>query len=390
MRLKVALFSPHLEHIGETRSIPKLAQGLAQNGWQIDLLETWEEWEHVRQECDAFNVRLVCLRRRYLLPVLPRLSWLPKWLAFRVRITLLALAVLPPFIVYLRRERPQVLIVRLLPTVALWAKRLSKSPTKVIISLSGWPRPSTLRKFLWRLSFSQAEVVTVPVEDMIAIVERLAKVHKDRIHIVPDPVLETSFTEKAKEPLHHPWFQPGEPPVILGVGRLTRQKDFAALLRAFAIVHQEMPARLMILGEGEERKKLERLAQNLGIAQDVALPGFVDNPYKYMARASVFVLSSRWEGPGHVLVEALALGIPIVATDCPYGPREILLDGKAGMLVPVGDHESMAKAILELLRNPIKAKQLVEEGVRTAARYYVDASVQKYLSILDGLVRESK
>jgi glycosyltransferase involved in cell wall biosynthesis len=133
----------------------------------------------------------------------------------------------------------------------------------------------------------------------------------------------------------------------------------------------------MILGEGELRADLERLAEQLGIAEDFALPGFVQNPYPYLKRAAVFVLSSRWEGLPTVLVEALALGTPVVSTDCPSGPREILADGKWGRLVPVGDAGKLAEAILETLRQP---KTTVDK--QSLLRFTVDYAVEEYAKVL--------
>jgi glycosyltransferase involved in cell wall biosynthesis len=133
------------------------------------------------------------------------------------------------------------------------------------------------------------------------------------------------------------------------VGRLQQQKDYPTLLHAFAQVRQTRPVHLLILGEGKERAQLEELIKKLGLEDDVSMPGFVMNPYAYMARASMFVLSSRWEGLPTVLIEALCCGTPVVSTDCPSGPREILKDGQYGQLVPVGEANALAQAIASTL-----------------------------------------
>jgi glycosyltransferase involved in cell wall biosynthesis len=162
--------------------------------------------------------------------------------------------------------------------------------------------------------------------------------------------------------------------VVLGVGRLTSQKDFPTLIRAAAEVHSQRPVRLMILGEGEDRASLEQLAQELGMGGDAALPGYVDNPYAYLSRAALFVLSSVHEGLPTVLIEALAVGSPVVATDCRSGPREILDDGRLGRLVPVGDATTMAGAIIAALdepRPPITASDLAPYDEDVAAGEYV-------------------
>jgi glycosyltransferase involved in cell wall biosynthesis len=131
----------------------------------------------------------------------------------------------------------------------------------------------------------------------------------------------------------------------MGIGRLAPKKDFPTLLRAFAEIRGKYRARLMILGEGPARGELEALVRELDLEADVALPGFVENPYAYLARANLFVLSSRWEGLPTVLIEAMFCGVPVVATDCPSGPREILGGGRYGTLVPVGDMDALTHAM---------------------------------------------
>jgi glycosyltransferase involved in cell wall biosynthesis len=184
----------------------------------------------------------------------------------------------------------------------------------------------------------------------------------------------------AEAPMKDPWLAGGEPPVILGVGRLATQKDFSTLLHAFARVRSQRPARLLILGEGDKRFELEALAQNLGLARDVRLPGYADNPFAYMRRCSVFVLSSAYEGLPTVLIEAMACGAPVVSTDCPSGPAEILEGGRYGCLVPIGDPDAMASAILTILQD-------APDTTRTRQRaemFSIEASVDQYLNLLLG------
>jgi glycosyltransferase involved in cell wall biosynthesis len=160
--------------------------------------------------------------------------------------------------------------------------------------------------------------------------------------------------EKAKDPIEYPWFSPGEPPVILGVGRLEEQKDFPNLIRAFAQVRKAYTARLVILGYGQDKQMLEDLVCELGLKEDVAFLGAVNNPYAYMSRSSLFVLSSKYEGLPTVLIEAMALGTPIVSTNCPNGSSDILKNGEYGELVNVGDSEALAEAILKALNDQRK------------------------------------
>ncbi len=165
--------------------------------------------------------------------------------------------------------------------------------------------------------------------------------------------------------------------MLLAVGNLTPPKDYPTLIRALALVRREHDVRLMILGEGRERPGLEDLVRELGLTGHVALPGFAANPYAYLARAAVFVLSSAWEALPTVLIEALAVGVPVVATDCRHGPREILDGGRYGRLVPVGDAEAMAQAVAEALRGPPPAVP-----GQALQRYTMDFALDQYTQLL--------
>jgi glycosyltransferase involved in cell wall biosynthesis len=207
---------------------------------------------------------------------------------------------------------------------------------------------------------------------------RTSGLPRDRVEVVYNPVITPTMLALARQAPDHPWFAPGQPPVIVGAGRLTRQKDFFTLLRAFAEVRRRRPARLIILGEGEDRSALQALADDLGVADEVALPGFQENALAYMAGSAVFALSSAWEGLPTVLIEALAAGARVVSTDCPSGPREILQDGRLGALVPVGDAVALAAAILEALGRPAGAVP-----VDALTPFTRDASVDHYLRVIE-------
>jgi glycosyltransferase involved in cell wall biosynthesis len=169
---------------------------------------------------------------------------------------------------------------------------------------------------------------------------------------------------------------------VSGAGRLTAQKDFPTLVRAFARLRARRPARLVILGAAKRprrRESLLALARDLGVADDVWLPGCVENPLRYLARSAVFALSSRWEGLPAVLIEAMACGCPVVSTDCPGGSREILEDGRWGPLVPPGEPEALAAAIGELLSAPPERKDLR----RRAACFDRERAVDGYLEVLE-------
>lgn len=206
----------------------------------------------------------------------------------------------------------------------------------------------------------------------------IADLPLDRISVIGNPLYTPEMAVLGQQAVNHPAFLSGQFPIIVSAGRLSHEKDFATLLHAFKLVCENRPARLFILGDGPDKTQLVNLTQNLDIEQAVFFPGFVENPLAYFAKANVFVLSSLWEGFGNVLVEALAVGTSIVATDCPGGPRDILQQGRYGKLVPVGDSKRMAQAILDTLDEPLPRDQLIE----AARAYSIDNISQRYLEIL--------
>lgn len=208
-------------------------------------------------------------------------------------------------------------------------------------------------------------------DDLVAFLD----LPREGVAVLPNPTITPELLAAAQEPIGHPWFAPGEPPVILGAGRLGRAKDFGTLLKAFALLHGKRPCRLMILGQGRQKERMEAQARELGVEADFELPGFVSNPYAYMARASLFVLSSLWEGCPNVLIEAMAVGTPVVATDCRSGPREILQGGRFGPLVPMREAEAMAGAMAATLDHPL-SPAVLREAVQG---YTVENSIRMHL-----------
>ena len=231
--------------------------------------------------------------------------------------------------------------------------------------------------------YPKADFIVGVSQGVVDDLKKVLRFDSEKFRVIYNPTVDEELLKKAEEPLDHPWFHDdGEPPVILAAGRLHISKDFPTLPRAFALVRKEVPSRLVILGEGEKRKELEKLAQELGIREDLDLPGFVENPYKYTKHAAVFVLSSQWEGLPTVLVEAMACGCPVVSTDCPSGPREILKDGEYGVLVPPKDPEKLAQGIPRVLENQDLRRELSVKGKRRALDFTVDRAVEEYVKLV--------
>lgn len=365
-RPRVAVFVPTLAFGGVERVMLNLAQGFCERGFDVDVVIPQLEGEfqaYVPREARVVNLR-----------------------AGRV------LASLPKLVRYLRSDRPAAVLTAMehSSVVAIWARAIARVSTRIVATehtnLSEVVKHASSPKvrlvpFACRCFLHRADAI-VAVSHGVAddLVEHAPKC-RDRIQVIHNPIITADILSQAKQPLEHAWFRPGGAPVILGAGRLVQQKDFATLIRAFALVRQQRPARLLILGEGDERQRLEGLATDLGIGQDVSLPGYEQNPYRYMARAALFVLSSAWEGFGNVLVEALAAGAPVVATDCKSGPREILEAVRRGRLVQVGDVEVLAREMLASLDE--KAEPASAAALRIFTMDYV---VDEYTALIQAIL----
>jgi glycosyltransferase involved in cell wall biosynthesis len=403
----IAFFMTSLDGGGVQRVVLNLAHACVERGYRVDLVVCQAKGPYQDQVPNGVNVIELkagpagWLARVFILAADPRgfmpLLWsvlLPvkTWKRFRY---------LPDLSRYLRREQPHVLLSAMthVNLMAVWARRLAGVSTRMVVSehitkMQAMKDEAKKRKWHWRFlppviqrAYRWTDAIVAVSEGVADDLSLLTGLPRERITTIYNPIVTPELYRKAQVPLEHPWFTPGAPPVVLGAGRLRPQKDFPTLIRAFARARAVREMRLMILGGGKDEQKkaqskapLLALAHQLGVGNDVAFPGFVENPFAYMARASVFVLSSAWEGFGNVIVEALACGCPVVSTDCPSGPAEILENGKYGPLVPVGDDEALADAILSMLSTPPDRDRLRAHS----AMFTVDHAADQYLQVLLG------
>jgi glycosyltransferase involved in cell wall biosynthesis len=288
---------------------------------------------------------------------------------------------------YLNERRPQALISSLthINIAAILGRALARHrPRLVVTERNQFTRNRELKRGLVRLSYSlvrflypRADVIGAVAAGVRDDLARAIGLPASRIEVLHNPVVSKELTAKARKHPTHPWLAARKVPLILSVGRLTRQKNFSLLIRAFAQLRKSRDAKLVILGEGELRRDLLAEAGRLGIAEDVDLPGFDPNPFGYMALADVFASSSDWEGLPTALIEAMACGASIVATDCDSGAREVLENGRFGRLVPVGDVTAMCRALTEAIDCPDDRRRLMAR----AQDFNLDNSVSRYLDV---------
>lgn len=369
---RIAVFLPSFGGGGAERVMVSLANAFYERGYHVDLVVVSAQGPYLKNVSPG--VRVVDLG------------------VSRVSKALL------PLSRYLRKVCPVAMLSAMTHAniLAIVACMLSRVKTRLVVSerstismdysrasgLFSWVNYK-LVNFLYPMACGVSAVSRAAAEDLA----NFSGIGIERIKVIYNPFDLRKIGRLSSSENGHPWFAAGQPPVILGIGRLTEPKDFSTLIRAYAQLRESRPARLLILGEGEKRGELTKIAKDLGLSSaDFQMPGFVKNPFSYLARCAVFVLSSRWEGLPGALIEALACGAPVVSTDCPSGPREILENGRWGSLVPVGDVMMLAAEIARVLDTPINKLP----DVRYRASFFdEDSSVNTYLGILGLPLRAS-
>ena len=361
---RVAIYMPSLEGGGAERAMVDLANGLRAQGLTTELVVNRNEgpWRRLL----LADVRLVAIRSRR---------------AFFGLVKLLR---------YLRGARPDVVLANgaasiILTMLARWVMRRFIVIARVPVNQSAGLANVNLK---WRI-IRTVQASLLPQADAIVTnsvgssedIARSFPVASDKIHTIHNPVVQPGLADEASKPVEHPWFGCHGTPIILAAARLEQSKDHRTLIRAFASVAQQREVRLIVLGEGTQRRDLVKLTHELGVADRVDLPGFHANPFAFMAKSRLFVLSSTQEGMPNVLIQAMACGTPVVSTDCPSGPREVLEDGRWGPLVPVGDANSLADAMSATLDRPLPPATLIAR----AATYSAEASIQAYMRLIEDL-----
>jgi glycosyltransferase involved in cell wall biosynthesis len=299
---------------------------------------------------------------------------------------------------YLRSRDPDVLVSlgSMLNPFAVLAKELSRWRGKLVLNeassmsyKAGVEHHHDLRfRFMptiARVLYPRAHGLVTPSDDVLQDLRRTARLHpgRPRMRVIPNPVDVESVRTRAREDPEIPGLLPTQEPLILAVGRLERQKNFPLLVRAFAKVREQRLAKLLILGEGPQRTSIESLIGDLRLGADVSLPGAVENPYPYMAGADMLALSSEEEGFGLVLVEAMSVGCPVVATRCPGGPADILEEGRSGVLTSPDDPDEMAAALVSLLGDDDSRRRLSRAGRRRANDFLPERIASEWLGFID-------
>lgn len=359
---KIACFFATSGHSGVDRAMQHLIPAFVRRGYQVDLLHVRKHGPYL-EPMPGLNIIDMGSRHVY--------SSFIKLVDY--------LKAFQPCVMLSDKDRVN--------RTALLARFIARGQTKIVVSTGttvsiDLNHRGTLDRWLQKLSMGKlyrlADAVIVTSTGVADDMANYTGLARSRIKVVPSPVIKASLFYQSPDVPDHPWYQKKDKPIIVSVGALTQRKDFPTLLRAFARLHKNRPSRLLILGKGKEQQRLQALTQQLGIAANVDFPGFVESPYAFLAHADLFAFSSRWEGLGFVIIEALALGTPVVSTDCPSGPKEILQNGRYGRLVPVGDERAMAVAMMAGLDQP-QDKSELQQAVKI---YEIEHSTDCYLAAM--------
>lgn len=348
MKRKIAMLLPELGGGGAERVFLLLAEFFADNGIEVDLILMKKQGEYLPEipgnirvvslctgsdgkfhfwEAGIAFFRMVRYLRQTSIDVL--FSTLGKTNLFAI---LSALIVSENFRLVIRE-----------------ANTFHNISNKIQIKLAAWLYP-------------KADHIIAISKGVAQDLKGIKRVKAENVSVIYNPIDLKTIQRLSKAPIDHPWLLSKTVPVIVAVGRLVPQKDFETLIRAFDKVQKKQDTRLIILGKGQLKKKLEGIIQELSLEKKVQLAGFRRNPFPYYRNADLFVMSSRWEGFGMVLIEAMASGTNIVSTDCHSGPSEILGSGKYGCLVPVGDNMALSRAILKTLKTPLCRQVLLKRA----------------------------
>lgn len=291
---------------------------------------------------------------------------------------------------YIKAQQPDVIISFLNSpnAILLVTSRVDRRRTRKVVSVhntisvvankNASKRNQVMPRLMRRL-FPFADAIVAPSSGVAEDLAKVSGLNSEKISMIYNPIVGNSLLKQAEADVETDIFA-ANMPIIVASGKLKPQKGFETLLTAFREIRDQLPSRLVVLGEGPDREKLLEMTEKLGLTDDVSFIGQVRNPFAYYRRASIFVLSSEWEGLPTVLIEAMACGCPVVSTDCPSGPKEILEDGRFGPLVPVGDPRALAHAVLQALVNPVSKELLVER----ARCFSIEESVRHFERVLTG------
>lgn len=376
MKKIISIISPQWGTAGTDINLLKIAEGLITEGFDVRLLIVGDEWAGSKIKSE---IKIVYLIPRYVFRFIKS-----KYIPWKITMTLSVIFSIFPLIFYMKKNNSKY-ILGLVPILAIIGSLIANMKSKIIFSIQGLPRSKIIFNLnLFFLKFLYDVTYVIPTKSMKEYLdEKYKRSENIQYQIVPNAVLDKNLISKSKELVKHKWYNNERIFVITAVGRLTNQKDFTNLINAFALAAGSLDfIRLVIIGSGEQKELLQSLVGDFNLESKVEFLGFQSNPYKFMNASDLFVMSSKWEGPGHVLIEALATGCPVITTNCPIGPADSIQNGDFGELVEVGNSKALSESILYAFNNKSDMLLKVKKSEIFMKKFYTHNVVNEYKELL--------
>ena len=376
MKKIISIISPQWGTAGTDINLLKIAEGLITEGFDVRLLIVGDEWSEKKIKPE---IRIVYLIPRYIFKFIKS-----KYIPWKITMTLSVIFSIFPLIFYLKKNNGHY-ILGLVPILTILGFLISNVKSKIIFSIQGLPRSKIIFNInLFFLKFLSDVKYVIPTKSMKEYLDiKYKRSESIEYQVVPNAVLDNHLISKSKESVDHKWYNNDEIFVITAVGRLTNQKDFTNLINAFALTVNSLDfIRLVIIGSGEQKELLQSLVEDLSLESKVEFLGFQSNPYKFMNASDLFVMSSKWEGPGHVLIEALGTGCPVITTNCPIGPADSIQNGEFGELIEVGNSKALSESILYAFKNQSDMLLKVKKSENYMKKFYTENVVNEYKKLL--------
>ena len=381
MKKIISIISPQWGTAGTDINLLKIAEGLITEGFDVRLLIVGDEWSEKKIKPE---IRIVYLIPRYIFKFIKS-----KYIPWKITMTLSVIFSIFPLIFYLKKNNGHY-ILGLVPILAILGFLISNVKSKIIFSIQGLPRSKIIFNInLFFLKFLSDVKYVIPTKSMKEYLDvKYKRSESIEYQVVPNAVLDSNLISKSKELVNHKWYNTNKIFVITAVGRLTNQKDFTNLINAFALTVNSLDfIRLVIIGSGEQKELLQSLVEDLSLESKVEFLGFQSNPYKFMNASDLFVMSSKWEGPGHVLIEALGTGCPVITTNCPIGPADSIQNGEFGELIEVGNSKALSESILYAFKNQSDMLLKVKKSENYMKKFYTENVVNEYKKLLTNKYR---
>ena len=372
----VSIISPQWGTAGTDINLLKIAEKFVKDGFDVRLLIVGDEWDGRKVPSE--------IKKIYLIPKFIFKLIKNKYIYWKITMSLSVIFSIVPLILYIFRNKSNY-ILGLVPILGIFGLLFCNVKSKIIFSIQGLPRSKIVFNLnLYFLKFLNDVTYVIPTKSMKKYLSSLYKQSRSiEFKVIPNAVLDNDLIRKSKELVHHKWYNNENIFVITAVGRLTNQKDFTNLINAFALIANSLDViKLVIIGSGEQKELLQFLVEDLGIESKVEFLGFQSNPYKFMNASDLFVMSSKWEGPGHVLIEALGTGCPVITTNCPIGPSDSIQNGEFGELVEVGNSKALSESILYAFNNQSDMLLKAKKSEIYMKKFYTDNVVNEYKKLL--------